>query len=201
MKEDRQKVWEDYLKQGGYDHKIVRHMFTQYNRYHEADYILKWFINNNVKLDFPILDFGSGTGDYGIYLLRAGASKVDMYDFPRSTQLIKYRLKIEDIKGGKAIDADKIKPKFKNYDFIIFGEVLEHLSDPFELLEKVVNNGTKYIFTSSYPYRSDDPDDPYWDNHDHDEKARLQMVPCRKILEDNYDYTKFEGELRLWVRK
>jgi hypothetical protein len=43
----------------------------------------------------------------------------------------------------------------------IFGEVLEHLDNPLEVITNFVNNKTKYIFTSSYPFRNDDPNDDY----------------------------------------
>lgn len=200
MSEDRLQIWIDYIKQGGLDHRIVRHMFVNYNRYAEVKYIVNWFYEKKIPIDFPVLDYGCGVADYGIYLLRQGVKNVDMYDFPRATEFVDYRLKLEGL-GGKAINADTTKLNLKKYDMIIFGEVLEHIEEPFNLLLEVVNNQTKYIFTSSYPYRSDDPDDPYWSNDDHDDAARLEMPECRKILEKFYDYTKFEGELRLWVRK
>lgn len=197
MNEDRNKIWDEYVKSGGQNHSIVRHMFTHYNRYHEAELIAKWFVENNIKMDFSVLDYGCGVGDYGIYLLRQGVNDVSFYDYPRSTKFVDYRLKREKLKGT-TINADTTKLNLANYDLVIFGEVLEHLDDPYLTL---IETDAKYIFTSSYPYRSDDPEDPYWSNHDHGDKARLLMPKCREYLESNYNYEKFEGELRLWARK
>lgn len=199
MSEDRQKIWDDYIAEGGQNHKTVRHMFVDYSRYHEAQLIAQYFIDNNIKLNFPILDYGCGVGDYGIYLLRQGAADVDFYDYPRSSKLVDYRLETENLGNGTAINADTEAIDLDDYDFIIFGEVLEHLSNPYQILKQA--STAQYIFTSSYPYRSDDINDPYWDNHDHDIKAFKQMPKCRMLLEDNYTYIKFDGELRLWVRK
>lgn len=197
MKEDRQAIWQSYVEQGGEPHSIVRHMFTNYNRYHEANLIGRWFVENKIKLDFPILDYGCGVGDYGIQLIRNGATDVSFYDFPRATNFVNYRLEEEGLKGN-IIDADHKKVLLEDYQLIIFGEVLEHIDNPYQVL--IEASQAKYIFTSSYPYRSDDPDDPYWSNHDHGDKARILMPKCRELLENNYTYEKFDGELRLWIR-
>lgn len=204
MNEDRLQVWNDYLAQGGLSHKIVRHMFVDYSRYHEAALIADHLSGIGVRLSrLKILDYGAGVGDYGMHFLRQGARTVAFYDYPRSTQFIDYRLKLEDLDGfGITISADEEEiVKFKEWDFVVFGEVLEHLEDPLSVLQQLVKDKVTYVFTSSYPYRSDDPHDPYWNNHDHDDGARLQMPECRKTLEENYNYIKFDGELRLWRLK
>lgn len=200
--EDRAAIWDDYVKAGGEPHRIVRHMFVDYSRYYEAKLIRKWFFEAGVALkDITVLDYGCGVGDYGILLLREGAKEVMFYDFPRSTNFVNYRLQNEKLKNGFAISGDDITLVAYPYDLIIFGEVLEHLLNPYELLADVVENNVKYIFTSSYPYRSDDANDPYWDNPDHSKSAFDQMPLCRALLENNYDYIKFDGELRLWHKK
>lgn len=198
MNENRSKIWDDYIKQGGYFHNIIKHSFTEYNRYHEAELIdMELLKQHQDTSKMKILDFGCGVGDYGIYLLRAGAKLVHFYDYPRAVKFVEYRLKREKLTSGHIVDADK-EPLLWNYDLVIFGEVLEHLDNPYETLEYCVSNDTKYVFTSSYPYRSEDPDDPYWSNHDHDDKARLQIPDCKRLLENNYNFVKFGGELRLW---
>lgn len=202
VNENRTKIWDDYIAQGGMQHKVVKHMMVDYNRYHESTLIGDTLVDFKVDLaDLKVLDYGCGVGDYGIHLLRQGAGKVDFYDYPRSVQLVSYRLQQEKLKNGTIIDADRDrKPNFLDYDLIIFGEVLEHLDNPFNILKNCNMAKVRFIFTSSYPYRSDDIDDPYWHNHDHDIKAFHQMPECRRLLEHNYAFTKFDGELRLWVR-
>lgn len=204
--ENRQQIWDNYLADGGEYNKTVRHMFVDYSRYYEADLVRNTLSQEGVDLKkLKVLDYGCGVGDYGIELVRRGV-KVDFYDFPRSTQFVTYRLGLEGLTTGRAISADH-KP-FKTfhetlgrYDLIIFGEVLEHLHNPLAILKICNHLKVKYIFTSSYPYRSSDPDDPYWHNHDHDDAARVMQPECQKVLEDNYEYRKFSGELRLWTRK
>jgi SAM-dependent methyltransferase len=202
MSENRISLWTDYVKQGGNDHRIVKRMFLDYSRYYEAELISAWFIERKIKLDFSILDYGCGVGDYGMFLLRQGANKVDFYDYPRAIYLVAYRLGFEKFKRQQAniINPDTNQhPNMAEYDFVIFGEVLEHLSSPLKVLKSAMSS--KYIFTSSYPYRTDDPNDSYWSNHDHGDKARLEQPLCRKLLEDNYEYTKLAGELRMWAKK
>lgn len=202
--ENREEIWHDYLEDGGIDHKVVKHMWLDYSRYHEAKLIEAELYKQDIPLgDIKALDYGCGVGDYGLHLLRAGIMQVDFFDFPRALKLVDYRLQRErglrHIGDAELIDPDEgQKPKFKDYDLVIFGEVLEHLDNPYQILKECLAVKVKYIFTSSYPYRTDDPDDPYWNNHDHDDRARLMMPECRLLLEENYNYTKFDGELRLW---
>lgn len=204
--ENRQQIWDDYLADGGMYHKNVRHMFTEYNRYYEADLITLTMQQRGVDLTkLKVLDYGCGAGDYGIEFCRKGAS-VSFYDFPRSTQLVAYRLGREKLSNGHAISADhhpykRFHSKLINFDLIIFGEVLEHLDNPLAILKQINTYRVKYIFTSSYPYRSTDKKDPYWSNADHENGARLLIPECQKLLEENYDYQQFTGQLRLWERK
>lgn len=207
MIENRKQIWADYLAQGGMDHKVVKHMFLAYERYHEASLIRNNLLGELAQL--RILDYGCGVGDYGILLLREGTKQVDFYDFPRALKLVEYRLSLPTSWGSDSTTQDSLlinpdigqKPNFLDYDLIIFGEVLEHLENPKHILKNVALANVNYIFTSSYPYRSEDPDDPYWSNHDHGDEARLQIPDCKKILESNYSFVKFDGELRLWRRK
>lgn len=204
--EDRQLIWDNYVADGGQPHKTVRHMFVDYSRYYEADLVRNAMSQEGEDLTkLKVLDYGCGAGDYGMEFARRGA-KVDFYDYPRATQFVAYRLGLEHLDNGTPVSADhtpfkKFHETLGNYDLIIFGEVLEHLHNPLAILKACNLLKVKYIFTSSYPYRSSDPDDPYWHNHDHDDAARLLQPECREVLENNYTYQKYSGELRLWIRK
>ncbi|TAL08186.1 MAG: class I SAM-dependent methyltransferase [Nitrospirae bacterium] len=203
VKENRIKIWDAYIAQRGLHHRSVKHMFVDYSRYHEAELILRYFIKNHIDIvNLRVLDYGCGVGDYGIYLLTAGAKQVDFYDFPRAVKFVEYRLKVRKSKNGKIVDADKDEhPNLSNYNLIIFGEVLEHLYDPLAILKQCDKARAKYIFTSAYPYCSEDANESYWSNGDHKPEARLQIPECRELLEKNYSFQKFDGELRLWIRK
>lgn len=197
--EDRLKIWEAYK---GYPHKIVRRMFVDYSRYFEAKLINESLEGLNVDVSsLIILDFGCGAGDYGMFFARKGVAHVDCWDFPRSSDFVDYRIKREKLKNIEAINADENELSYGFYDLIIYGEVLEHLSNPIAELANGIDAGASFIYTSSYPYRSDDKDDPYWSNDDHHEEARVMQAPCRELLESNYNDFRLDGEARLWVRK
>ncbi len=203
--EDRQQIWDDYIKDGGEDNRTVKHMFVDYSRYYESDCILATLYHTGIEpKDLHVLDYGCGVGDYGIEFSRRGAN-ASFYDFPRSTRLVAYRLARENLYGNPIsadhVDFKKFHKNLGEYDLIIFGEVLEHLHNPLAILKLCNFYKVKYLFTSSYPYRSMDASDSYWHNHDHDDAARLMQPDCIKVLEDNYEFTEFTGRLRLWRRK
>jgi SAM-dependent methyltransferase len=197
--EDRQKIWDSYT---GDPHENVQRMFLAYNRYYEADLIAQWLKTNEPEFsELTVLDYGCGVGDYGVYLIRQGVKSADFYDFPRAVNFVAHRLKQEALDNGTIINADASSVRMSKYDLVIFGEVLEHLDDPLTVIKSATDAGAKYIFTSSYPYRSDDASESYWRHHDHSDKARLMQPSCRALLEALYEENCFTGGLKLWKRK
>ena len=79
-----------------------------------------------------VLDFGCGTGEYGLRLARQ-AREVHFYDIPnRATEFLKWRIadrKLENCKIVSEMDND--------YDIIINVDVLEHVYKPVELLKEL----------------------------------------------------------------
>src|SRR5574340_491556 len=138
MNEDRQKVWDEYK---GAKNSSMQRMFLEYNRYFEAEQI-KSRITENFK-DLKVLDYGCGVADYALYFGRLGA-KVDILDIDEEAVAFAYW----------RMEQEGITPEV-NYevDLVVFGEVLDHLEHPFEVVKDYVERGAKYIFTSSYPYR------------------------------------------------
>lgn len=209
-KEDRKEILVEYEKTIGV--KPSRHIlrsFGEYDRYAEADALLQWFVDHDNRIErMSVLDYGCGVGDYGIVFAREG-SEVTYCDVNYILDFVAYRYMIEpkmklpgmiiaeDHKAIQDIDVPD-----GGYDLVIFGEVLEHLDHPHGLLERIADTGCKYIFTSSYPYRSDDPTDPYWNHGGHTDAARLAQIPCRLLLEGRYEKVAcFGGELNLWKKK
>jgi SAM-dependent methyltransferase len=188
MKEDRKTIFDKYDK---LKDKIER-PFLLYDRYHEADQLVAEFVKRKVPFsDLRVLDFGCGVGDYGITFVRKGSSVLFEDISEQYIDFVKYRLSLEKLPWHDSLD----------YNFAIFGEVLEHLDDPLGKLEEAHSRKTKYIFTSSYPYRSDDPNDRYWTRGGHTSDARLAQPKCRKLLELNYNCVTFNGAVKLWTSK
>lgn len=199
--EDRQKLWDEYT--GAKPH-YISWPWLQYTRYRKAETILNTLKELGEQIsNLRVLDYGSGVGDYGFVFGRQGA-KVTFFDRKEELDFSKYRVSKEPITSQffqYPEDYDELH-KDGEFDLVIFGEVLEHVENPIEILQSFSDKKTKYIYTSSYPYRSDDPNEYYWKKHGDDQTYMIEMQkPCRAILEANYTFVKYEGEARLWIRK
>lgn len=191
--QDRAKIWEEYQ---GKKSTNVQHNFVDYTRYHEAENVARILGENNIDFTkLAVVDYGCCAGDQAIYFARTGASVI-AYDIdPVAQAFANWRFKREKLKNHE------LRNPVGYYDLIIFGEVLEHLDDPLSLIKSCVNKNARCVFTSSYPYRSDDPKDDYWTGRDHSEEARKQQPECRKLLEENYNKFNFGGEKNVWILK
>ncbi len=193
INEDRELIWNSFSGEKLY---WLERTMCLYNRYHEANLIIDELKFNNVNLkSIKVLDFGCACGDYGMALAREGAVVAFHDIIETAMDLAVYRATLENLNCFAVKNYH-----FDEYNFVIFGEVLEHLDNSLELLESCLNNNVKWIFTSSYPYRSDDPEDKYWKKGGHMPAARLSQKPCRELLEKNYSFVKFDGQLRLWTK-
>lgn len=187
--------------------EYLRRQILEYNRYYEADKLLEAVQHDWGKdfSHFSAVDYGCGVGDYGITFARAGAFPV-FIDFPVECEFVKFRIEQEDKQLGFLTlpvteHGEIYKVPEGACNLVIFGEILEHLDEPAKVLREYANAKTNYIFTSSYPYRSDDPNDSYWKKGGHSSKAREQMPACREILEKEYKkIANFGGELNLYKR-
>lgn len=199
IKENRKQLVEEFEKDLGKNmDKDQKRMFLSYDRYYEAK-----LIHNVIKGKrmINILDYGAGPGDYGMYFVRKGF-KVTFYDFPHALDFIKFRLRKEQIRARQykfyKVSNTANRYVFNKINIAIFGEVLEHLKNPLSTLKACHKAKVRYVFTSSYPYRHGDD---YWKDRNHMATAKEQMMDCRQFLEDNYDFSKFEGEYRVWEYK
>lgn len=196
IKENRQQIWDEYSFT---KNSSMRRMFLDYNRYYEASCIYNTlnkliYAGLDNTPNFRVLDFGCGVADYGIYLARHGAD-VTLHDIDTEAILFaQYRFEREKLK----VDINP-QSMLKEFDLVIFGEVLDHLVDPLGLISQYVNKKTTFIWTSSYPFRSDDPNDVHWQHDHHPESARLQQPAIRKLLHDNYHQHNFGGQRNLWT--
>lgn len=178
MKEDRRRIFKEY--KGEKDEPVER-MMVKYDRYSEANRILDFFRKNygGVKRK-KILDFGCGVGDYGLLFAREKAI-VDFYDYKPYVDFVQYRARLENLPCKYICIGEPIH--YVNYDLIVFGEVLDHLDDPLEVLKKCIKFKVEFIFTTSYPYIQDSA---HYAKSGHTLNAWRQQTEFRELLETNY---------------
>lgn len=192
-KEDRQKIWDKYK---GIKNGPMKRMFLEYDRYFEAELIKNALMSMHVDFkNLRVLDYGCGVADYGIYFARL-KSAVCLYDIDdEALEFAKFRFEKE------GLNAPVIDGIMRNHDLIIFGEVLDHLPDPLGTIKEAVDGGVRFIFTSSYPYRSDDPNDVHWKHDHHPKSAFEQQRACQLLLGKNYRKLNFGGQRNLWFKE
>lgn len=191
MIEDRQKIYNEYA---GEKNGILARTMTVYDRYFEANLIINELKRQSVDFTtLSVLDYGCACGDYGISLARNGAAVGFLDIVPANVAFAEYRLVRENLK--KIIEPP---------NFVIFGEVLEHLDHPLEVIKQYK---CKYLFTSSYPFRSDDPNDKYWEGSDkpgdHTKTACYEQPACREYLAEHYNSIRWPkaGAATLWIER
>jgi hypothetical protein len=176
-----------FAQKFGINPSVMRTMLD-YNRYHEAGCIIKYFNENNISFNLNVLDFGCCVGDYGISLARLGAN-VTFYDFDDAIDFPVFRCAKENLKCNSFKVPTDYNKLFDNINLAIFGEVLEHIDDPLELLKICYGKQVKYIWTSFYPYVPDNTG--YFNHHGHSNLASIQKIECQEFLKENYVKTAF----------
>ncbi|MBM81340.1 MAG: hypothetical protein CMJ78_12215, partial [Planctomycetaceae bacterium] len=124
----RRQLWEAFVKDHQPDATAAHHlqrMLFAYTRYPEAESAL----NHLPRTGDHVLDFGCGVGDYGVSFACRGW-KVTFCDVPEVLEFVRFRCRHE------AINAEFIESpsEFEGFDAVVFGEVLEHLTNPLKLL-------------------------------------------------------------------
>lgn len=199
MREDRQKIWDEYE---GDKPPHLKHPWLDYDRYRYADKIIATLNDHGEDFNkLSVLDYGCGVADYGFSFGRKGATVI-FYDNRTYINFVRFRLEKEPVQFRHhliEIKYDVIFPEGINV--VIFGEVLEHLESPLQVITRFVNQKVKYIFTSSYPFRNDNPKDDYWNHPGHEHDTWKEQPACRDLLFANYERVRYNGEASLWIRK
>ncbi len=191
QKENRAKILEDY--KGEKSRSLIR-LCTAYDRYTEAINLMETL--KDVK-DMRILDYGCGAADYGLYFSRRGA-KLSFLDCATMIDFVRYRMELEGFKGNYFYVGYDILD-FKNYDFIIFSEVLEHLVSPLRVIKDCYESKVKYLFTTAYPFVTDMN---YFLHKGHSKKAGDEQGEVKAFLESHYDkLAHYTGGQYLWKLK
>lgn len=174
------------------EYAIARTMVL-YNRLYEA----KIVISNLPTFSLNALDFGCGVGDYGIELAKSGAC-VTFYDMQEILlDFVKFRCKKEGLTCDCFHCSDKSYGEvIQNKQLVVFGEVLEHLADPFATLQKCHEENVKYIWTSAYPCVKNSD---YFKRAAHVGSEDIQEK-CRLFLEEHYSHESY-GKSRFWTLK
>lgn len=180
------------------DKKINPYIFRtlfDYTRYRQCYLIYNYL---SPLFDFKgknILDFGCMVSDYGFYFGMLGMN-VTLCDIKEHALFAEYRLKRADINHTTVYAPANYSAITKQQDLAVFGEVLEHLRDPYPLIESCVTNKVSYIFTSCYPYGNDF----YFSLPGHRIEAKEQAPACLDLLRKNYTEIDFVDKNRLWVK-
>ena len=173
-----------YADQFEVNSSILR-LMIDYDRYDEANSLVKYFHNKIDFLKMRVLDFGSGAGDYGVLFAKLGC-QVTFYDFTDLLICPQVRCKRLNLNASFKICPDETILNEK-YDLIIFSEVLEHIDDPLTILKDCK---TKFIFSTAYPYIPEVTD--YFNHTGHSALAQKAAKSCRDFLSKNYTYINLE---------
>lgn len=199
MIENRKAIYEEYVQKFGVPPNFVRRVMVEYDRYHEASLIVERLEKAGVDFKaLTILDFGCGAGDYGMTFARKGSTVYFFDEDQKMLDLVSLRL----TEKCHILPPETSMADFPVVDLAIFGEVLEHVKNAPEILNHFTHRDqSKYLFTSSYPYRPDDSRHEYWAKGGHLKEAREAQPQCRIILETHYEKNRMGGQLNLWIRK
>jgi hypothetical protein len=182
-------------KKRGVNGYFIRTLFD-YNRYMQC-YMLHNFLGRRLKFkEKSLLDFGCLVADYGYYfgMLKM---KITLCDIKDHIAFASYRLAKANIDHVNMYAPADYSEVTKGQDVAVFGEVLEHLTDPYLLLESCVKNNVQYIFTTMYPYG----DDYYFSAPGHTKEAKDQAPACIDLLRSHYLEFNLLKDTTVWMKK
>jgi len=138
-----------------------------------------------------VMDFGCGVGDYGYIALKYG-HKVTFFD--NNPEMIRFvRWRMEGM--GRKAEYSTTQPHFREFDAVVFGEVLEHLESPLAVITDALQH-VEFLVTSSYPLPHSDE---YWQHPGHTKSARKESSECLKLLRSKCYEIKGLQQLRVWA--
>ncbi|MCC8087721.1 MAG: hypothetical protein LIO79_00375 [Rikenellaceae bacterium] len=125
------------------------------------------------------------------------SSEISICDFKEYVDFASFRLTKYNIPHKKFYARVHYPDVTENIGLAIFGEVLEHLDDPLDMLKSCVESNVKYIYTTYYPFGGDD----YFNLSGHSKEAQKQAPQSLELLRTLFHEVKFQKNRRLWVRK
>jgi hypothetical protein len=167
-----------------------------YTRYPQARRLRELLVSNGQQIaGLRVLDFGCLVADYGMHLAREGAH-VAIYDRKEETEFAAFRFQREKLPVEVLAFPRLHSSLMAGRDLVVFGEVLEHVFTPLEILQACVDASVKYIFTSCYPFGNED----YFNLPGHRKAAQEQQPACLELLRANYREIAGHQNERLWWR-
>lgn len=153
-----------YLNMVGWSKKdIDDRIYDEINMLREITFVKK-FKNNYEVRNKSILDVGCGLGGYVVQLGLEGAKAVGMEPSEGYSTVAKKRIKKYNLqeKCRCVVSSGEIIPlKDNSFDYIICFSVLEHVSDPYSVIDEMVRvvkpGGIIFIQTENYF--------SFWDAH------------------------------------
>lgn len=179
----------------GVNRFILRTLFD-YNRYAECSMLQNFLADRFEFKDKNLLDFGCLISDYGFYFGMLGM-KISLCDLEEHVNFARFRLSRANIDSVNFYAPADYNEVTKGQDVAIFGEVLEHLTDPYQLLESCVTNNVKYIFTTMYPYGNEG----YFNLPGHTKEAEEQAPKCIDLLRKHYQGVCLIKRRIVWINK
>ena len=149
-------------------------------------------VRDHIVDNFPkhtkFLDVGAGSGTYG-RMLKPHYEKVDALEiFPEYIKMFK----LEEV-YNKIHIGDILEFSFLEYDYIIMGDILEHLSikDAKELIKKITHSGKKCLVAIPYTMEQGEVNGNIYETHlqpDLTHEVFLFRYPMMKELYRNHEY-------------
>ena len=123
--------------------------------------VKEWFISN-VPISYRVLDVGPGIGTYSD-ILRSSGYKLDAVEI-FEPYIEKYNLKE---KYDNVYIGDITLFNIDDYDFIILGDVLEHLKmdDAIKLIDSIINSGKECLVAVPYTMEQGEHEGNIYETH------------------------------------
>jgi hypothetical protein len=144
----------------------------------------------NVQNSVSILDVGAGCGTYS-HLLKADFPKMDGIEiFPKYAEMFDLQSKYNKLIFGDILEFD-----FDSYDYLIMGDVLEHMTfiQAKNLIDKITAKDKLCLIAVPYMYEQGAEFDNVYETHhqpDLTKEVVLERYPQMKYLcgDDHYGY-------------
>jgi hypothetical protein len=152
--------------------------------------VVKDHFIKNVQNSVSILDVGAGCGTYS-HLLKADFPNMDGIEiFPKYAEMFDLHSKYNKLIFGDILEFD-----FDSYDYLIMGDVLEHMTfiQAKNLIDKITAKDKLCLIAVPYMYEQGESEGNVHEIHhqaDLTHEIFLERYPCMKLLykDDGYGY-------------